>query len=143
MRKIENYQLKNAPISLKLFATGAVLFSLMLLGWTWFNSLSVLKFNRPSDMCRLLGDDLWALAHYKTGLYAVLLVYQAAAYLVLYWVARALFQRTALRRRMKHLLLSATTILFAIDQLIWFTAPFVRFSQTLAGYLGFLSAVAL
>jgi len=143
VRKIENYRLKNASWDLKLIATAAVLSSMLLLGWTWFNSLSILKFNRPSDMCRLLGDDLWALAQSRPGLFAVLLVYQAGAYSVLYGVTRALFQRSALRRRLKRFLLAATTALFVLDQAVWFSAPFVHFSQSVAGVIGFLAAVAM
>ena len=121
----------------------AILFSAGLLAWSWYNSLSVLKFNRPSDMCKLLGDDLWALAHYKTGLFAALLFFQIVAYSGLYVTARVLFQRSALRRRMKSLLLAVTTALLVLDQLVWFTAPFARFSQTMAGYIGLASAVAM
>ena len=94
-------------------------------------------------MCVLLGDDLWALAHYKTGLFAVLIIYQAVAYVILYGISRLLFARTALRRRMKVFLQAAATTLLALDQLVWFTAPFIRFAQSIAGYVGLASAVAM
>jgi NADH dehydrogenase len=143
MRKTDSYTLKNVPLDFKLLSTGAVSFSIALLSWSWYTSLSVLKFNRPSDMCRLLGDDLWALAHYKTGLFSVLLFFQAVAYGTLYITARVLFKESALRRRMKSLLLAVATGLFVIDQFVWFTAPFLRLAQQLAGYIGLASAVAM
>src|SRR5882724_319228 len=143
MRKNESYSLKNASLSFKLIATAAILLSIAILGWTWYVSLSVLKFNRPSDMCRLLGDDLWALAQYKKGLFGVLIFFQAAAYGILYVTSRVLFSRTSLRRRMKSLLQATATTLVVLDQVIWLTAPFVRFSQSLAGYIGIASALAM
>ncbi len=143
MRKNDSYSLKNASLGFKWFATAAIVFSIVLLAWTWYVSLSVLKFNRPSDMCRFLGDDLWALAQYKKGLFSVLIFFQAVAYGGLYVTSRVLFGRSALRRRMKKLLQAITTGLVILDQLVWFTAPFLRFSQTLAGYVGLASAVAM
>jgi len=143
MRKVENYSLKNASVEFKLLSTAGIFFSIALLAWSWYTSLSVLKFNRPSEMCRLLGDDLWALAHYKTNLFLMLLFFQACAYAGLFLTSRVLFQHTSLRRRMKALLLAVTAGLTLLDQLIWWTAPFLRFSQTLAGWIGLASAVAL
>lgn len=143
MRKIENYSLKNASVEFKLLSTAGIFFSINLLAWSWYTSLSVLKFNRPSEMCRLLGDDLWALAHYKTSLFLMLLFFQTCAYAGIFFTSRILFQRTSLRRRMKALLMAVTAGLTLIDQLIWWTAPFVRFSQALAGWIGVASAVAL
>jgi len=143
MRKTESYSLKNASLGFKLLATAAILFSIALLGWTWYVSLSVIKFNRPSDMCRLLGDSLWALSQYKKGLFGVLVFFQAAAYGGLYLTSRVLFARTSLRRRMKKLLQAAATLLVAIDLLVWFTAPFIRTSQALVGYIGLASALAM
>src|SRR4029077_11448135 len=52
-------------------------------------------------------------------------------------------QRTALRRRMKGLVLAITTGLVFLDQWVWATAPFVRLSQQAAGYIGLASAAAL
>ncbi len=143
MRKTENYSLKNASLGFKLFATAAILFSVALLGWTWYVSLSVINFNRPSDMCRLLGDSLWALSQYKKGLFWVLVFFQAVAYGGLYVTSRVLFAKTSLRRRMKKLLQASATTLVLLDQLVWFTAPFIRTSQTLAGYIGMASAIAM
>src|SRR5438132_8521304 len=119
LRKTDSYSLKNASLGFKLAATAAILASVALLAWSWYVSLSVLKFNRPSDMCRLLGDDLWALAHYKKGLFSVLIFFQAVAYGVLYITSRVLFARTSLRRRMKHLLQASATTLVILDQLVW------------------------
>src|ERR1700682_5571521 len=101
MRKTESYSLKNASLGFKVAATVAILASIALLAWSWYISLSVLKFNRPSEMCRRLGDDLWALAHFKTPLFVLLLFFQAVAYGGLFITSRVLFQRTSLRRRMK------------------------------------------
>src|SRR5216683_3001800 len=143
MRKTESYSLKNASVLFKLAATAAILASVALLAWSWYVSLSVLKFNRPSEMCRLLGDDLWALAHYKKGLFSVLLFFQSVAYGGLYLTTRALFARTSLRRRMKKLIQMAATALLVVNLLTWFTAPFFRFAQTIAGYVGLASAVAM
>jgi hypothetical protein len=118
MRKIETYSLKNASIRFKLFSTAVIFGSIALLAWSWYVSLTVLKFHRPSNMCVLLGDDLWALAHYKSGLFGMLLFFQAVAYGGIYVTSRTLFQRTSLRRRIKNLLLMITTALVLLDQLI-------------------------
>src|SRR5205085_23801 len=91
----------------------------------------------------LLGDDLWALAHYKTNLFLMVFFFQACAYAGLYITSRELFRRTSLRRRMKAALQVVTTSLVVANQLVWFSAPFVRFAQTAAGYIGLASAVAL
>ena len=143
MRKTENYSLKNASLLFKLAATAVLLGSIALLGWSWYVSLSVLKFNRPSEMCRLLGDDLWALAHYKKGLFWTLLFFQSIAYGGLYMTSRVLFARSALRRRMKKLLQAVATALLVVNLLTWFSAPFFRFAQAIAGYVGLASAIAM
>src|SRR5438132_3367951 len=143
LRKTDSYSLKNASLGFKLAATAAILASVALLAWSWYVSLSVLKFNRPSEMCRLLGDDLWALAHYKKGLFAVLLFFQCIAYGGLYLTSRVLFARTALRRRMKSLLQTAATMLLVLDLVAWMTAPYFRFAQAVAGYVGLASAMAI
>ena len=94
-------------------------------------------------MCVLLGDDLWALAHHDSGLFGTLVFFQAVGYAGIFTTAYIFFQRAALRRRAKKVLLGLATVLVIIDQVIWLTAPFVRFSQTIAGYIGLASAVAL
>jgi len=143
MQKTDTYSLKNALVSFKLLSTAAILFSIALLGWSWYVSLSVLKFNRPSDMCVLLGDDLWALAHYKSGLFGLLIFFQIVAYGGLYLTSRVLFARTSLRRRMKNLIQAVATTLLVLNLLVWCTAPLLRFSQTIAGYVGLATAVAM
>jgi len=143
MRKTDSYYLKNASLRFKLFSTAVIFFSIALLAWSWYISLTVLKFHRPSNMCVLLGDDLWALAHYKSGLYGMLFFFQAVAYGGIFVTSRVLFQRTSLRRRMKKLLLLAAMLLVVLDQLIWAASPFIRFAQETVGYVGLASAVAL
>jgi NADH dehydrogenase len=140
---VDSYSLKNASWNFKLLSTAGILGSVGLLTWSWTISLGVLKFNRPSEMCRLFGDDLWALARYQPGLFAMIFFFQAIAYSGIYLISRRLFQRTALRRRMKSLLLAMATGLVFLDQWVWATAPFVRLSQQTAGYIGFASAAAL
>jgi NADH dehydrogenase len=140
---VDSYSLKNASRPFKLLSTLGILGSTGLLAWSWYVSLGVLKFNRPSEMCRLFGDDLWALAHYQPGLFAMLFFFQAVAYAGIFLISRRLFQRTALRRRMKGLLLAIATGLVFLDQWVWATAPFVRVSQRVAGYMGLVSAAAL
>ena len=139
----DHYSLRNASLAFKILSTASVLASTALLAWSWYVSLTVLKTHRPSNLCVLLGDDLWALAHYKTHLFALIFFFQASAYAGLFLISRELFQRTSLRRRMKKLLQSLTTFLTVLNQLVWFTAPFVRFSQEVAGYVGLSSAAAL
>jgi NADH dehydrogenase len=141
--KNDNYALKNASLFFKIFSTVAVFSSIALLAWTWRVSLGLLKMNRPSELCSLLGDDLWALAHYKTPLFIWLYLFQAFGYAGLYITARILFGRSALRRRMKKILQWLATTLVLLDQLVWLSAPWVRFAQTMAGYIGLFSAVAL
>src|ERR1700689_5238308 len=143
MQKTDNYSLKNASWLFKLFSTLAIFASVAFLAWSWRVSLSVIKMNRPSDLCVLLGDDLWALAHYKTPLFIWLYCFQAFGCAGLYVTTRILFQRSALRRRMKALLQALTTALLVLNQLVWITAPFIRFSQTIAGYVGLACAVAM
>jgi NADH dehydrogenase len=140
---VDSYSLKNASWRFKLLSTLGILGSTGLLAWSWYVSLGVLKFNRPSEMCRLFGDDLWALAHYKPGLFAMLFFFQAVAYAGIFLISRRLFQQTALRRRMKGLLLAAATGLVFLDQWVWATAPFIRLSQQAAGYIGLASAATL
>jgi len=143
MQKTDNYSLKNASWGFKIFSTLAIFGSVAFLAWSWRVSLGVIKMNRPSDLCVLLGDDLWALAHYKTPLFIWLYCFQAFGCIGLYVTTRILFQRSALRRRMKKLLQATTTALLVLNQLVWITAPFLRFSQTLAGYVGLACAVAM
>jgi NADH dehydrogenase len=142
-RRMDSYSLKNAALSFKLLATGGMLGSAALLAWSWYVSLSVLTFNRPSDMCLLLGDDLWALAHNKAGLFWTLVFFQAVAYAGMYFTSKMLFKRSALRRRMKTFLVAVTTFLVVLDQVVWFSAPFFRVSQHAVGYVGLGSAIAL
>jgi hypothetical protein len=143
MQRTDNYSLKNATGWFKILSTLAILGSVVFLAWSWRVSLGVIKMNRPSDLCVLLGDDLWALAHYKTPLFIWLYLFQAFGCAGLYVTTRILFQRSALRRRMKKLLQGTTTALLVLNQLVWFTAPFIRFSQTIAGYVGLACAVAM
>lgn len=95
-RMTDTYALKNASLRFKILSTLAILGSMAFLAWSWRVSLGVIKMNRPSDLCVLLGDDLWALAHYKTPLFIWLFCFQAFGYLGLYVTARILFQRSAL-----------------------------------------------
>src|ERR1700733_8380094 len=141
--KTDSYTLKNASWVFKIFSTLAILISMAVLAWSWYVSLSVLKFHRPSDMCVLLGDDLWALAHHNAGLYGTLVFFQAIAYGGIFTMAYLFFQRAAMRRRAKIFLLGVATALVILDQLVWLTAPFLRFSQAIAGYLGLVSALLL
>lgn len=143
MSPVDRYRIKNAPLTLKLAATAGVVFSVLVLALTWYNSLSVLRFHRPSEMCRQLGDDLWALAHYKIGVFAVLLVFQAFAYSALFVLSWVLLQKSTLRRRMKAFLQVCGTTLFIANQIIWFTVPFAPVSQSLAGYSGAISGLFL
>src|SRR4029077_10402735 len=141
--KTDNYALKNASLRFKLLSTLAILASIGFLAWSWRVSLGILKMNRPSNLCVLLGDDLWALARYKTPLYVWLFLFQAVGYAGLYITARVLFRHSTLRRRMKKLLQATTTTLVVLDQLIWLSAPYWRFAQATAGYIGLFSALAL
>jgi len=141
--KNDSYALKNASLQFKIFSTLAIVGSLALLSWSWQVSLGVLKMNRPSDLCVLLGDDLWALAHYKRPLFFRLFFLQAMGYAGLYFTARILFSRSALRRRMKALLQAIATTLVVLDQAVWLSAPFWRFAQTAAGYIGLFAALAI
>jgi len=95
-------------------STFAIFASVGFLVWSWYVSLGVLKMNRPSNLCVLLGDDLWALARYKTPLYVWLFLFQATGYAGLYLTSRILFHRSALRRRIKKLLQSVTTTLVVV-----------------------------
>lgn len=142
-QRTDNYSLKNASFLFKTLSTFAILASVAFLAWSWRISLDITKVNRPSDLCLLLGDDLWALAHYKTPLFIWLFLFQASGYLGLYITARLLFSRSALRRRMKKLLLGIATSLVVLDQLVWLSVPFWRFAQNAAGYIGLFSAIAL
>ena len=141
--KTDRYPLKNAPLSFKILSTLGILFSIGLLAWSWATTLSILKTHRPSEFCRLLGDDLWALWGFNRNLYVLVYLFQAAGYAGIFFISRVLFKRTSLRRRMKSLLLSLSTVLAVSNQAVWITAPFVRFSQSTAGYLGLASAAAL
>src|SRR5947209_5017291 len=111
MRKIDHYALKNAAWPFKILSTLGIVASVAFLLWSWRVSLGLLRMNRPSELCRLLGDDLWALAHYKRPLFVWLFMFQAFGYAGLYITARLLFARSALRRRMKKLLLAVATTL--------------------------------
>ncbi len=104
-RKTDSYSLKNASWIFKIFSTAVIFASMAVLAWSWYISLSVLKFHRPSDMCVLLGDDLWALAHHNPGLYGTLIFFQAIGYGGIFAMAYLFFQRAALRRRFKAVLL--------------------------------------
>ncbi len=141
--KTDRYPLKNAPMSFKLLSTLGILVSVALLAWSWTATFGILKTHRPSEFCQLLGDDLWALWQYNRNLYILVYFFQAVGYAVIYLIARLLFKRTSLRRRMKSLLLLSCTFLALLNQFIWITAPFLRFSQATAGYIGLASAAAL
>lgn len=141
--RTDHYPLKNARLRFKLLATLGILFSVALLAWSWTATLGILKTHRPSSFCRLLGDDLWAIFQYNRGLFILVYLFQAAGYLGIYVTARVLFKRTSLRRRIKNLVLFIATALTLLNQLVWVTAPFVRFAQTTAGYIGLAAAVAL
>src|SRR5579859_5444422 len=119
MRKIDHYTLKNASWRFKIFSTAAIFASIALLAWSWRVSLGLLKMNRPSDLCRLLGDDLWALAHYKTPLFIWLVCFQAFGYVGLFITAKLLFARSTLRRRMKGVLQAVATTLVMLNQAVW------------------------
>jgi NADH dehydrogenase len=141
--KIDHYALKNASLQFKLLSTIAIVSCMVFLAWCWRVSLGVIQMNRPSNLCVLLGDNLWALARYKTPLFIWLFLFQGFGYLGLFITALVLFSRSNLRRRMKKLLFWSAITLVALDQMIWLSAPFWRFSQTAAGYIGLFSALAL
>ncbi len=144
MSRLDAYRLKNASLRFKVASTLSLLVSLAALGVAWKLCFTLISWNR-SGFSRMtsVGADLYGLAWDLTGIYASLLLLQAAGYAGLYFAARSLFRKAALRRRMKSLILFASKTFVALHFLVWLTVPVWDMSQTLAGPVGLLSSLGL
>lgn len=140
----DTYALKNASIRFKTVSTLGLLASLTLMALSWFLTVTVIGWNHTGrGRMMSIGHDLYNLAWDSFGVYVGILLLQAIGYAGLYFIARALFRRAALRRRMKALILFASKALVVLHFLVWFGIPFFAASQILAGPVGLVSTLGL
>src|SRR4051812_27930369 len=126
MKHTDVYALKNGSWKFKLGTTTWLLFSLALIAWNWFISLTVIRWystGMPRDF--ILGDELSDLAWTKPGIYLTLFAFQVIAYVGLWHVSRLLLRRSTLRQRIRTALSRAASMLALINLIVWVTIPFV------------------
>src|SRR5258706_6278418 len=122
MQQVDNYGLKNASWKFKLSATAWVLFSLGLIAWSWFISLTVVSwYSTGISKHTMLGAELLNLAWTKFRIFLFLFVLQTIATLRLWFVGKNLLKKSSLRRRARTVLQWIGFLVMILNMFVWLT----------------------
>ena len=133
------YELRNLGLLRKLLATALLGFGLAVFALSWLAVVTLVSWNSDAHLLFRWGDALAEIAAQQKRLYPALFAMSVGSLLLLLAVSRRLFQRTAVRVRVRKAISIAAVTVLSVHSTLWALVPASALARTIAGPVGIIT----